>query len=129
MKELARKLRVNSTEAENLMWSKLRNRQFMGLKFRRQVQMEGYVVDFFCLERGLIIELDGGQHVENAEYDRRRSDVLESKGFLVKRYWNNEFLGNMEGVLLDLMETLNALTPTLSPRERESFGELDEFGA
>ena len=111
--QIARSLRSNQTEAEKLLWSKLRNRQFMNLKFRRQVAIENYVADFVCFERGLIIELDGGQHNENAA-DRDRSDVLESKGFIVKRYWNNDVMNNMEGVLCDLTDTLNTLTPTLS---------------
>jgi len=118
MEVLARKLRRDQTEAEKLLWSKLRNRQFLGLKFRRQVQMEGYIVDFFCDVRGLVIELDGGQHTENLNYDRVRSDVLESKGFIVKRYWNNDVMGNVEGGLEDLASTLNTLTPAISPWER-----------
>lgn len=111
--QIARSLRLNQTEAEKLLWSKLRNRQFMNLKFKRQVAIENYVADFVCFERGLIIELDGGQHNENAA-DRDRSDVLESKGFIVKRYWNNDVMNNMEGVFRDLTDTLNTLTPTLS---------------
>lgn len=111
--QIARSLRSNQTEAEKLLWSKLRNRQFMNLKFRRQVAMEGYVVDFACFERRLIIELDGGQHNESAK-DRDRSDVLESKGFIVKRYWNNDVMNNLEGVFRDLTDTLNTLTPALS---------------
>lgn len=111
--QIARSLRSNQTEAEKLLWSKLRNRQFMNLKFRRQVAIENYVADFVCFERGLIIELDGGQHNGNAA-DRDRSDVLESKGFIVKRYWNNDVMNNLEGVLCDLTDTLNTLTPTLS---------------
>ncbi len=111
--QIARSLRSNQTDAEKLLWGKLRNRQFMNLKFRRQVTIENYVADFVCFERGLIIELDGGQHNENAK-DRDRSDVLESKGFIVKRYWNNEVMNNMEGVFCDLTDTLNTLTPALS---------------
>lgn len=115
--QIARSLRSNQTDAEKLLWSKLRNRQLMNLKFRRQVTIENYVADFICFERGLIIELDGGQHNESAK-DRDRSDVLESKGFIVKRYWNNDVMSNLEGVYRDLLDTLNTLTPTLS-REGE----------
>lgn len=111
--QIARSLRSNQTDAEKLLWSKLRNRQLMNLKFRRQVTIENYVADFICFERGLIIELDGGQHNESAK-DRDRSDVLESKGFIVKRYWNNDVMSNLEGVYRDLLDTLNTLTPTLS---------------
>ena len=111
--QVARSLRSKQTEAEKLLWSKLWNRQFMNLKFRRQVAMEDYVADFVCFERGVIIELDGGQHNESVN-DRDRSDVLESKGFIVKRYWNNDVMNNLEGVFRDLADTLYTLTPTLS---------------
>lgn len=116
---LARNLRQNQTEAEQKLWFELRNRRFLGLKFRRQVAIEGYIADFMCVEQGVIIELDGGQHTEAEDHDRERSDVLESRGFIVKRYWNNDVLVNMDAVLADLKETLNPLTPTLSPWERE----------
>ena len=111
--QIARSLRSNQAEAEKLLWSKLRNRQLMNLKFKRQVTIENYVADFVCFEKGLIIELDGGQHNDNAK-DCDRSDVLESKGFIVKRYWNNEVMENMKGVVRDLTDTLNTLTPALS---------------
>lgn len=81
--------------------------------------MQGFIVDFVCLEKKLIVELDGGQHCES-ENDITRKGVLEGNGFLVQRFWNNDVLNNLDGVLCDLAETLNTLTPTLSPRERAS---------
>lgn len=122
---LARNLRTNQTEAEKIVWSRLRNRQFMNLKFKRQVPIEGYVVDFLCQERGIIVELDGGQH-EGSKIDQMRTEILESCGFLVKRYWNNDVMKNIDGVLVDLQGALNTLTPTLSQGERVYKDEEDE---
>ena len=118
MKVLSRKLRQDQTEAELKFWLAVRYRRFHGLKFRRQYQLQGYIVDFVCVEKRLIVELDGGQHCEN-EKDSERTRVLEGSGFLVQRFWNNDVLSNMDGVLSALSETLNTLTPTLSQRERE----------
>lgn len=95
----AKRLRLDQTDAEAKLWSKLRNRQLNGHKFRRQVPIEGFVVDFVCYESRLVVEVDGGQHDEQAEKDARRTEVLEDAGFLVIRFWNNEVLGNCEGVL------------------------------
>lgn len=99
MKERARALRVRQTDAERLLWSRLRNRQFAGYKFRRQEVIGAYIVDFICLEAKLIIELDGGQHGTQIEYDAERSRYLNRLGFKVLRYWNNDVLRNLEAVL------------------------------
>lgn len=112
-KHLRRNLREGQTDAEKKFWEMVRNRRLGGFKFKRQEQIERYIVDFVCFEKGLIVELDGGQHNDNVR-DCVRAEFLEGKGFLVKRYWNNEVMENMDGVLCDLMETLNTLTPTLS---------------
>ncbi len=119
MKGLSRKLRQNQTEAELKFWLAVRDRRFLGLKFRRQYQVEGFIVDFACLEKRLIVELDGGQH-NDSENDHVRTAILEGNGFLVQRFWNNDVLNNMDGVLCALSETLNTLTPTLSLREMGS---------
>ena len=95
----ARALRRNSSEAERLLWQQLRNRQVAGLKFRRQVPIGHYIVDFFCLERNLIVEVDGGQHARTLERDAARTAWLEARGYRVVRFWNNEVVGNTEGVL------------------------------
>jgi very-short-patch-repair endonuclease len=92
-------LRNNSTDAERLLWRHLRNRQLEGVKFRRQQPIEAYIVDFVSFEKMVVVELDGGQHTENAEYDEQRSDCLHKNGFTVLRFWNNEVFENIEGVL------------------------------
>ena len=116
----ARELRENQTDAEGLLWSKLRNRQMLGLKFRRQRPVGIYFADFACLEIDLIIELDGGQHGETPaqEYDDRRGADLAAMGFRVLRFWNNQVLTETDAVLQKILETAQTLTPTLS-RERE----------
>jgi len=100
------------------LWRRLRNRQLAGAKFRRQHAVGRFILDFYCYEAGLAIELDGGGHAEKeqADYDRERTAELKSKGVRVIRFWDNEVLQNMEGVLDAI---LDALTPTLSQRERE----------
>lgn len=110
----ARKLRKNTTDAERALWAVLRNRRLAGYKFRRQHPVGSYVVDFACLSRRLIIELDGGQHAVAADRDRRRSRWLESQGFRVIRFWNTEVLENSEGVLDAIQEQLGS-GPSPSP--------------
>ena len=102
---LARALRRSSTEAEKKLWNLLRDRRLEGWKFRRQVPLGSYVVDFYCSKAKLIVEADGGQHAESAS-DEIRTTWLIRNGYRVKRYWNNEILVNPEGVFLDLLETL-----------------------
>lgn len=79
----------------------------MGLKFKRQKPMGRYVVDFVCLERKLVIELDGGQHADNIEYDHERDAWLRSEGYTVLRFWNNQLMENMDGVLDQILLTLS----------------------
>jgi len=98
MIRIARRLRVNQTDAETVLWSRIRNRQIEGFKFVRQLPLEGYVCDFVCREKSLIIEVDGGQHNESAE-DTVRDRQLGAAGFKVLRFWNNDVLRNIEGVL------------------------------
>jgi very-short-patch-repair endonuclease len=108
------------TDAERRLWSKLRNSQLNGEKFRRQHPLGPYVLDFFCERTNLAVEVDGGQHAEQAEADLARTRWLESKGCRVIRFWNNEVLSNTEEVLEAIRLALNASPhPTLSPRERE----------
>ncbi|MGE5952541.1 MAG: endonuclease domain-containing protein, partial [Qipengyuania vulgaris] len=92
----SRKLRRDSTDAEKKLWGVLRNRQLNGFKFRKQVEIEGYIVDFLCAEQRLIIEVDGGQHT--VERDARRTAFLESQGFRIIRFWNHDVLQNLDGV-------------------------------
>ena len=105
--ETARKLRAAQTDAETRLWFHLRGRRFAGRKFRRQVPVGPYIVDFICLREGLVIEVDGGQHAERVHEDARRTTYLESHGLRVLRFWNNDVLGNMEGVLLTIRGSLS----------------------
>ena len=114
---LARKLRVNQTRAELLLWRRIRNRQIDGHKFVRQEPVEGFICDFVCRERRLIVEADGGQH-NDSQSDKARDAALKAQGFRVLRFWNHDVLRNIEGVLTVIQEELSKempLTPTLSP--------------
>jgi very-short-patch-repair endonuclease len=101
-----RKLRKDSTPQEIIIWSRLRAKRFKDLKFRRQYLIGKYIVDFICLEKKLIIELDGWQHKEENQerYDKERTKYLERQGFKVIRFWNNEINNNLEGVFLKIEE-------------------------
>ena len=116
LKKLSRKLRGDQTDAEKKLWRHLRKEQLNGIKFRRQVPIDDFIADFVSFEKRLIIELDGGQHAEILEYDEKRTKILESNGFLVLRFWNNEVLKNIEGVLITILDTVNP-PPTPSLRE------------
>lgn len=103
--KLSRKLRKNPTATEKKLWFHINQRQINGLKFRRQFNIDDkYIVDFACLKKRLIIELDGGQHTE--EKDRERTEYLKNNDFHVIRFWNNEFLQNIDGVLLVIRKNL-----------------------
>ncbi|OQW76925.1 MAG: ATP-dependent helicase HrpA [Proteobacteria bacterium ST_bin11] len=108
MKELARSLRKNQTDAERVIWQQLRNRQLLGCKFRRQQVIGPFIVDFVCLEPQLVIEIDGGQHADQREYDQNRSQYLQQVGYTVLRFWNNEVLqytpAVMEAIHLTILE-------------------------
>lgn len=105
----ARVLRHNPTEAETLLWQCLRN-VHTGFKFRRQLPVGPYIADFACIEAKLIVEVDGGQHCENAK-DEKRTQYLSGCGYEVIRFWNNDVTDNLEGVV-------STLTLALSQRER-----------
>jgi very-short-patch-repair endonuclease len=95
----AKTLRRNLTDAEQRLWYYLRAHRFMGRKFKRQKPIGRYVVDFICLEEKLVIELDGGQHADNHEYDQERDAWLRGQGYTVLRFWNNELMNETESVL------------------------------
>ncbi|MDG2004870.1 MAG: DUF559 domain-containing protein [Novosphingobium sp.] len=95
---VARKLRRDQAEAEKCLWAKLRNRQIEGAKFVRQFAIGPFVADFACRALRLAVELDGGQHAENPA-DAERTRVIEAHGYRVIRFWNNEVMSNMDGVL------------------------------
>lgn len=111
----ARHLRRDATEAEKALWRVLRNRGFEGLKFRRQVPVGSYIADFLCESENLIVEVDGGQHDTQMAYDEARTRYLQSQGFRVVRFWNNDVLRNIEGVLEDMRQLLQHPLP----RERK----------
>jgi very-short-patch-repair endonuclease len=96
---LQRNLRNAPTDAERLLWRHLKARQIEGCKFRRQHPYGDYILDFVCLERKVIVELDGSQHFDSATYDAKRSQFLRLAGFKVLRFWNNEVVGELDGVL------------------------------
>ena len=98
-KHRSRRLRRDLTTAEQILWRALRQRQIGNYKFRRQYPIGNYVLDFVCLEAGLVIEVDGGQHQENTGYDQDRTLWLEQQGFRILRFWNNEVMSNLDAVL------------------------------
>ncbi len=102
--EFAKAMRTNATDAESLMWQLLRAKRFMNLKFRRQHVIAPYIVDFYCHEIGLVVELDGSQHntEDSQAYDAERTKFLEALELKVVRYWNGDVLENTEAVLTDL---------------------------
>ena len=102
----ARRLRKTMTDAEQALWRNLRDRQVEGCRFRRQVPIGRYIVDFACLERRLIVEVDGGQHEVNQADDAVRDAWLKKEGYRVLRLWNNDVLSNREGVLQKIAEAL-----------------------
>jgi very-short-patch-repair endonuclease len=106
--EFSRALRTSSTDAERKLWHHLRASQLGGARFRRQHPVGIYVLDFACVQQGLAVELDGGQHADDVVRDARRTAWLEAQGWRVLRFWNNDVMGNVEGVLSVIAQALNA---------------------
>ena len=111
----ARALRTSSTDAEALLWHHLRDRRLAGYKFRRQRPIGTYFADFACLESALVVELDGGQHVEQAVYDDERTRFIESQGFRVLRFWNNDVLTQTPVVLEQILLACQGPHPHPNP--------------
>jgi very-short-patch-repair endonuclease len=105
-RDSARALRRSSTDVERRMWGLLRDRRFVGMKFRRQVPVGPYIADFACVARRLVVELDGGQHAESAR-DERRDAFLAAQGWRVIRFWNSDVVENRSGVLERLLQLLS----------------------
>ena len=103
-KQIRRKLRNSATPQEIILWSRLKNKR-LGYKFRRQHSIGKYIVDFYCADKKLIIEVDGSQHIDSA-YDAEREVYLKNLGFEVLRFWDNDVNNNLEGVLLKIIENL-----------------------
>ena len=116
----ARQMRKQSTDAERLLWSKLRDRRMMNCKFRRQYPMGRYIVDFVCRKHNLIIEIDGGHHADQQDYDAVRSEWLRSQGFNVLRYWDTDVLTRLESVLELIGEALEKRGASYSPSPQPS---------
>lgn len=110
LKGFAQELRNNQTDAEKEIWSHLRQRQMFYFKFRRQQIIGNYIVDFICFEKQLIIEIDGRQHSDIT--DKRRTDFFEKEGYKILRFWNNEVLSNIEGVMEKVLIELNITPPS-----------------
>jgi very-short-patch-repair endonuclease len=104
----AHNLRATPTDAEMQLWLRLRQKQLYGLRFRRQHPMGVYIVDFFCAEAKLIIEVDGGQHADD---NNKRTAWLEARGYRLIRFWNNEVPTNIDGVLLAIAEAVRTAPP------------------
>lgn len=105
---VARNLRQRPTDAETLLWSKLRNRQLSGFKFRRQQPIGKFVVDFVCHECKLVVEVDGGQHAVEMSKDDARTEYLNREEYRVLRFWNNQVLQQIDSVLEVISEALAA---------------------
>src|SRR5580698_3360104 len=115
---VARQLRARMTDAERKLWFALRDRRFAAFKFRRQVPVGPYIADFLCFESRLVVEVDGGQHAESVR-DVERDHWFARNEFRVVRFWNNDVLQNLEGVLTSLAAELNK-TPHPSSRLRST---------
>lgn len=127
----ARALRKNQTPWERMLWLVLRAKRFNGLKFKRQVPIGPYIVDFCCNSKKLIIEVDGGQHNEafNKHQDRIRDKFFRSEGYQVLRFWNNDISCNLEGVYDRILEAVtDDLSPVLSSLTLFGTGSRQERG-
>jgi very-short-patch-repair endonuclease len=107
--ERARALRGAHTDAEARLWAALRDRRLGGFKWRRQVPIGPFIVDFYCPSARLVVECDGGQHAEQIEYDERRTRFLGGEGLRVLRFWNSEVLNNSDGVCLAILNACEGI--------------------
>ncbi len=107
--ERSRELRNNATPAERKLWSVLGNRRLCGVRFNRQVVIRPYICDLVARSAKLVIEIDGGQHGDSVSYDEARTAFLEAKGYRVLRFWNNEVMENIDGVVGKVASVLNDL--------------------
>ena len=103
----AKNLRSNQTDCENILWQRIRAKRLNGIKFKRQVPIGRYVVDFIALSKKLVIELDGSQHFDNIKYDNKRTEDLKKLGYKVLRFWDNDIINNINDVLFKILEEYN----------------------
>ncbi len=108
-------MRRDQTDAENKLWFELRARRLVGAKFRRQHRVGPYIADFCSLECRLVVELDGGQHAEETEAERRRTEFLAAEGFRVLRFWNHDMLTSTDAVLEEIRRAVSVEVKTPSP--------------
>ena len=113
----SRLLRQNATEAERKLWRHLRARQLCSARFNRQFPVGQFICDFACREHGLVVELDGGQHAQMADYDQRRTRFLATQGYRVLRFWNRDVIDNIDGVFKHIEDALKN-TPSPCPSLR-----------
>lgn len=106
LRDRARDLRANQTDAERILWTRLRDRTLVGAKFRRQQPIGPFVADFCCMERGLVIEIDGGQHATDITADEQRTAFLPGEGYRVLRFWNNDVMKDIHAVLQVIQQAL-----------------------
>ena len=118
----ARRLRSDMTDVERKLWNAMRGKQLEGCRFRRQHPIGAYVADFACVERMLVIELDGGQHQDQEAYDEDRSRYLNQQGWQIVRFWNNEVLENLDGVLEVIVKELQSASPQHIPSPMQGEG-------
>ena len=104
--KFAKSMRRQPTNAEAIIWATLRGARMQDLKFKRQQPIGAYIVDFVCFECGLVVEIDGGQHAEDVSADQHRSQWLQSQGFRVLRFWNNEVIERRDDVLESIIRAL-----------------------
>ena len=109
LRDRARELRRTPTDAENFLWRHLRYKQLGGYRFRRQHPLGRFIVDFFCFEKGLVIELDGGHHAKQGIYDQERTDWIEARECKVLRFWNNQIMNEIDAVLEVILNELEAI--------------------
>ena len=115
----SRELRNNATDAERKLWPHLSARKLRGVRFNRQFPVGQFICDFVSREKRLVIEIDGGHHATNVEYDSRRTQFLNSQGYVVLRFWNNDVIDNLDGVLMMIGEALDNRPSPDPSRKRE----------
>jgi very-short-patch-repair endonuclease len=119
-RDFARHLRKNMTDSERRLWHALRYRQVSGHKFRRQAPIGPYIADFVCFEKKVILELDGGQHSEQAEADAKRTQWLNREGFTVLRFWNHQVFEDLDSVLEVIWRSVEETLPPPPQGEKDS---------
>jgi very-short-patch-repair endonuclease len=122
----AKQLHRNMTPAENKLWTALRAHRAGGVHFRNQHAIGTYIVDFCAPRRKLIIEVDGGQHIDQQGYDEYRTAFLQSKGYKILRFWNNDILKNIDGVIQVILEAIEEIDPIPASPKSPKTGDLGE---